>query len=103
MLHDASVSLDMFGQDFSKKGPGRKIEKTYGTLTHIQGTKLWVFLVVLASGPPGGLYEQCCWGIFADLLAFWLDVLMFSSFSIISHWLFFDLLGVVIARYRKYP
>ena len=106
MLHDASVSLDMFGHvwaRFLEKRPGRKFEKTYGTLTNIQGTKLWFFLVVLASGPRGGLYEQCCWGIFADLLAFWLDLVMFSSFSIISHWLFFDLLGVVIARYRKYP
>ena len=48
----------------------RAREKTYGTLKNIQGTKLWFFLVVLAFGPPVGLYEQCYWGIFADLLAF---------------------------------
>ena len=100
MLHDASVSLDMFGQDFSKKRPGRKMEKTYGTLTNIQGTKLWFFLMVLASGPPGGLYEQCYWGIFADLLAFWLDFLMF--FQLFNY---FSLAFLRPSRrcYRKYP
>ena len=69
-----------------------------GHLQIFKGQSCRFFLVALASGPPGGLYEQCCWGIFADLLAFWLDFLMFSSFSIISHWLFFDLLGIVILR-----
>ena len=103
MLHDASVSLDMFGQDFLKKEPGRKMEKTDGTLTNIQGTKLCFFwwswplgLLVVSTSSVAGVFV-------ADLLVFWLDFLMFSSFSIISHWLFFDLLGVVIARYRKYP
>ena len=40
-----------------------------GHLKIVKGQSCVFFLVVLASGPPGGLYEQCYWGIFADLLA----------------------------------